>query len=80
MTLERTQHALTLHIALGAAVQMAQGLAAPEVEHVYTQARALCQQVGETPQLVPVLFGLWRYYVTRSQFTRRANWETRCCV
>ena len=62
-----TQHALTLHIALGAALQMAKGLAAPEVEHAYTQAHALCQQVGETPELVPVLFGLWRFYVGRSQ-------------
>ena len=42
-------------------------MAAPEVEHAYTQARALCQQVGETPQLVPVLLGLWRFYVVRSQ-------------
>ena len=66
-TPERTQQALTLYIALGAALQMAKGLAAPEVEHAYTQARALCQQVGETPQLAPVLFGLWRFYLARSQ-------------
>jgi predicted ATPase len=52
----RTQHALTLHIALGAALQVTKGQAAPEVEDTYTQARALCQQVGETPQLVLVLF------------------------
>src|SRR5262249_12481240 len=64
----RTQHAVTLHLTLGAALQMAKGLAAPEVEHAYTQARAWCQQVGETPQLVPVLFGLWRFYMVRSQF------------
>jgi TOMM system kinase/cyclase fusion protein len=63
----RTQHALTLHLALGAALQMAKGLAAPEVEQAYTQAYALCQQVGETPALVPVLLGLWRYYFVRSQ-------------
>jgi predicted ATPase/class 3 adenylate cyclase len=63
----RTQHAVTLHIALGAALQIAKGHAAPEVEHAYTQARALCQQVGETPELVPVLFGLWRFYNTRAQ-------------
>ena len=44
-----------------------QGHAAPEVEHAYTQARVLCQQVGETPELVPVLFGLWRFYNTRAQ-------------
>src|SRR5262249_16123411 len=62
-TPEHIQQALTLHIALGAALQMPKGGAAPEVEHAYTQAYALCQQVGETPQLVPVLFGLWRFYV-----------------
>src|SRR5262249_35922691 len=61
----RTQHAVTLHIALGAAVQMAKGLAAPEVEHAYTQAYALCQQVGETPELAPVLYGLYRFYAVR---------------
>src|SRR5262249_62146832 len=61
----RTQHALTVHIALGAAYQMAKGLAAPEVEHAYTQAYALCQQVGETPELAPVLYGLWRVYTGR---------------
>src|SRR5205823_4565143 len=65
-TPQRTQQALTLHIALGAALQMAKGHAAPEVEHAYTQAHALCQQVSETPQLVPVLFGLWRYNIQRS--------------
>src|SRR5262249_53081220 len=57
----RPQHAVTLHLALGAALQMAKGLAAPEVEQAYTQAYAWCQQVGETPALVPVLLGLWRF-------------------
>ena len=72
-----TQHALTLHLGLGAALQIAKGHAAPEVEHAYTQARALCQQVGETPELVPVLYGLWRYYNTRPQFqTARELGET----
>ena len=41
-----------LLIALGAVLQTAHGPAAPEVERAYTQAYALCQQVGETPQLV----------------------------
>ena len=56
---------------------MAKGHAAPEVEHAYTQARALCQQVGETPELVPVLYGLWRFYVARPQLhTAREIGET----
>jgi predicted ATPase len=76
-TPEHTQQALTFYIGLGAALQMAKGLAAPEVEHAYTQARALCQQVGETSQLVPVLLGLWRFYMVRPQLhTARELGET----
>jgi class 3 adenylate cyclase/predicted ATPase len=76
-TPEHTQQALTLYITLGAALQMTKGQAAPEVEQAYTQARAWCQQVGETPELVPVLFGLWRYYLARPQFhTARELGET----
>jgi predicted ATPase len=66
-TPERTQQSLTLHIAIGAALQIAKGLAAPEVEHIYTQAYGLCQQVGETPELAPVLYGLYRFYGVRLQ-------------
>jgi tetratricopeptide (TPR) repeat protein len=76
-TSEHAQQALTLYIGLGAALQMAQGTAAPEVEHAFTRARALCQQVGETPELVPVLYGLWRFYMVRSQlYTAREVGET----
>ena len=76
-TPEHTQQALTLYIGLGAALQVTKGQAAPEVEHAYIQARALCQQVGETPQLVPVLLGLYRFYLVRSQFhTARELGET----
>ena len=76
-TPEHTQHALTMHIALGTALLMTKGQAAPEVEHAFTQARALCQQIGETSQLVPVLYGLWRFYVVQPQFhTARELGET----
>src|SRR5262249_14137420 len=69
-TPEHTQQAVSLHIALGAALQTAKGFGAPEVEDAYAQAYALCQQVGETPQLVQVLSGLWRFYTGRAQFHR----------
>ena len=72
-----TQQALSLHIALGAALIITKGQAAPEVEHAYTQAHALYQQVGEVPELVPVLFGLWWFYLVRSQLhTAREIGET----
>ena len=76
-TPEHTQQALTLYIALGAALQLVQGMAAPEVEHAYTRARELSQQIGETPEIIPVLYGLWRFYVVRSKFhTARELGET----
>ena len=74
----RTQHALTLHLALGAALLMTKGHAAPEVEHTYTQARALCQQGGETPELVPALFDLWRFYMPGRSCRSPASSGTRC--
>jgi predicted ATPase len=43
------------------------GIAAPEVEQAYARARELCQQVGETPQLFPVLVGLFRSYMVRGE-------------
>jgi class 3 adenylate cyclase/predicted ATPase len=67
-TPEHLQQALALHIALGAALQIAKGFAAPEVEHAYARARELCQQIGETPEIAPVLYGLWRFYLGQAQF------------
>jgi len=61
----RTQQELALHVALGAALIVIGGHASPEVERTYLKAREMCLRLGETPELVPVLFGLWRYYVTR---------------
>src|SRR5262249_32155974 len=64
-TPERVQRELSLHITMGASLMATKGYAAQEVEHAYTRARELCQQVGETPQLFSVLRGLWAYYLTR---------------
>jgi TOMM system kinase/cyclase fusion protein len=63
----RIQHELSLQITLGAVLMATKGYAAQEVEHAYTRARELCQQVGETPQLFSVLRGLWAYYLTRME-------------
>ena len=41
------------------------GYAAPEVEQTYARARALCAQVGDTPQLFPTLQGLCQCYYGR---------------
>ena len=61
----RDQQEIELRIALGPALMATKGWAAPEVEQTYARARALCAQVGESPQLFPALMGLSRFYLTR---------------
>ncbi len=61
-TPERMQQELPLQLALGSSLTAIKGYGTPEVEQAYTRARALFQQVGETPQLVPLLWGLISFY------------------
>jgi predicted ATPase len=42
-------------------------MGALEVEQAYARAHALCQRVGDTPQLIPVLQGLRRFYLARAE-------------
>ena len=73
-----TQQALTLYIALGAALLVTKGHAAPEMEHAYTQARALCQQVGETPISFRSCLGCGGIISHYRSCTRHARLATRC--
>jgi DNA-binding winged helix-turn-helix (wHTH) protein/predicted ATPase len=61
----RAQRELDLQIALGLVLIDTKGRGAPEVEQTYARARALCQQVGDTPQLFSTLQGLCGFYRSR---------------
>jgi len=61
----RIEQELALQVTLGAPLIATKGHASPEVEHTYARARELCRQVGETPRLFPVLWGLWVMYFVR---------------
>jgi predicted ATPase len=74
----RAQQELGLQIALGQAWMAAKGQGAPEVERAYTRARELCQQVGETPELFPVLWGLWRFYLVRAEYQTARELAEQC--
>jgi predicted ATPase len=67
-TRERSQQELVVQMSLGTALRATQGYAAPEVERLYTRARALCALVGEPPQLFRVLWGLWLVYNARGDY------------
>src|SRR5215213_5440744 len=67
-TRERAQQELTLYVTLGGPLQATRGVSSPEVRAVYTRARELCQQVGETRQFFRVLFGLRAFHHVGGEF------------
>jgi tetratricopeptide (TPR) repeat protein len=67
-TPERAQRELRLRTTLGPALMSTVGWGAPEVEAIYLRARDLCQQIGDAPQLFPVIYGLWGYWHGRAEY------------
>ena len=65
-TAERIQQELDLQMALGTALMLTRGFAAPEVEGTFSRALELCQQVGKTPRLFSALWGIQYFYAVRS--------------
>jgi predicted ATPase len=66
-TLERARQELDLQTTLGPVLMAVKGFASLDTERAYARARELCQQVGETPQLFPVLCGLFRFHTLRAE-------------
>ena len=64
-TPERTQQELDLQITLGTALIATKGCGPGSRTSLQARARELCQQMGETPQLFPVLFGQCGFYAAR---------------
>jgi predicted ATPase/class 3 adenylate cyclase len=59
----RDELELDLQIALAGSLIAAKGYSAPETERTYARALELCERVGETPQIFPVLYGRWVFHV-----------------
>jgi len=62
---EHAELELALQFDLATSLIVSKGHTSPEVEEAYVKAYELCQQVGETPTLIPVLQGLRRLYALR---------------
>ena len=74
---ERLQQELAIQAALGAPLALTKGYAAPEVGRARARALELCQQVGETPRLFPVLFGSWAFDLVRGELRTARELGTR---
>jgi predicted ATPase len=69
-TVERRRQELLVETTLAPALMATKGYAAPEVAQAYTRDYELGQQMGDVPQLMPVLFGLWLFAAGRAEFGR----------
>lgn len=60
---ERTRKELDLQVALAFSLLCTIGYAAPETGVNMAKAQQLCEQLGDTAQLFPIIFGLWVYHL-----------------
>ncbi len=64
---ERTRRELGLLLRLGAPLLMTRGYGAPEVVAAYRRALGLCAEVGDSPELLMALAGVFRFSLVRSE-------------
>jgi predicted ATPase len=62
---ERKQQELGLQVVHGLSLRSVEGWAFPEVEPIYARARQLCDELGNAPELFPVLWGLTLFHAIR---------------
>lgn len=65
---ERLDQELTLQMSLGVPIAALKGYSDPEMGQAYARAYELCQKLGMSPQLIPVLTGLGGYYSLRAEY------------
>jgi len=66
-TPDRVNQALCLHLTLGVPLIVIEGYASTNVGAVYLKARELSEQIGETPDVSEVLWGLWTFHTLRAE-------------
>ncbi len=67
-TIERLEQEFLLWNSLGWEHEALGGYGHPEVQRAIDRARTLCERIGTSPQMVPVLFGLHCFYGMRAQY------------
>ncbi|MEH2503918.1 putative ATPase/class 3 adenylate cyclase [Bradyrhizobium sp. AZCC 1578] len=64
---DRKRRELDLQVALGVALMATQGWSAPDAGRANARARELCEQIGATAQLWPLLYGQWVFHGVRAE-------------
>ena len=70
---EHGQQELQFRLALGPPLMAVEGLGSAGLERSFGRTRELCQQLGDPPELFPVLYGLAMYHWDRRNI--RPRWR-----
>jgi predicted ATPase len=70
---KRAEQEFALRLAIGGPLIATEGYAVAEVERTYSRAWALCDQLGQSAELFPVLRGLWNCYFVRGDLQQAHN-------
>ena len=74
---ERDLLELELRVAHGPLYTAVRGLATPEMEPHVRRLQELCERVGESPAIIPVLFTLWSLNLARARLDEALPMATR---
>jgi predicted ATPase/DNA-binding winged helix-turn-helix (wHTH) protein len=66
-TRETLNEALCLHLTLGVPLIAIEGYASPNVGSVYMRARELYEQLGDSPDVSEVFWGLWTFHTLSAE-------------
>jgi predicted ATPase len=76
---QRIEQEIMLRAAMMPALWVSRGWAAPEVEESSSRLRELCQHAGETPRLLPALWGLAAFHTLRGEIRAGLELEEQAC-
>jgi predicted ATPase len=65
---ERLERELSLQLNVGPALFAAKGWGSPEAIRAYTRARGLCEQLNDSPEVFPMLYGSFFVHWLRGEF------------
>ncbi len=68
VTGQTTRRELLLLTSYGLALTPTRGYAAPELQETYARAHELSRQIGEEPEIFPLLNGMWSFYLVRGKY------------
>ena len=77
---DRAEAELRMLVSFGAALTGSEGFAAPDLPALYDRADEISRDLSDPFTLIPLLYGLWNYHLTRADFARAIPLATRLGV